>query len=312
MSPPSSPQLRTMRDMAAEAELRVRFEGPALEDNTIDVADLAPAMLALAGTIRSAGLELEPDSNPIKLHVRATEPGSFVLDMILVRPDLFGKITDALTGDGVEALKNLLALLGIGQMGLIPLVKAMNGQAPDTAEERDDQVIFTMPDGRQISALVGAGRLAANVEVRTQIHKFAATMDGTDIMAVTLESTDDSVVIRAEDVEAFVPPRDPTPPTPVTDFEVTTAVSLASVAFVDGNKWRLTDGDATFYASMDDADFQARVDDGHPFRKGDAMTVRMRVVQTQSPQGLHAERSVVEVLSYLPRPQQGRLWDFDS
>jgi len=84
-------------------------------------------------------------------------------------------------------------------------------------------------------------------------------------------------------------------------------VSIATAAFIEGNKWRLSSGDQTFYASVDDPAFVERVNQGEQFAKGDVLKVRMRVVQSRGPSGLQTQRSIVEVLEHIPRARQMRL-----
>lgn len=81
-------------------------------------------------------------------------------------------------------------------------------------------------------------------------------------------------------------------------------MAVATVSFAEGYKWRFTEGDAIFTASIEDPAFRRRIDDGEAFQKGDALECRMRVVQSQRGRALHVERTVVEVRKHLPRGTQ--------
>jgi hypothetical protein len=73
------------------------------------------------------------------------------------------------------------------------------------------------------------------------------------------------------------------------------------VAFTEGNKWRFSDGETTFYAAIEDVQFVARVDLGtERFAKNDMLRVRLRTRQTRGTDGdLHTERTVLQVLEHI-------------
>lgn len=85
-------------------------------------------------------------------------------------------------------------------------------------------------------------------------------------------------------------------------------VSILSLTFVEGNKWRLSDGERTFNAAIEDQQFIDRVDGGiEAFRKGDMLRSQMRISQSQREGRLHTEYAVVEVIQHIPREVQLRL-----
>ena len=78
-------------------------------------------------------------------------------------------------------------------------------------------------------------------------------------------------------------------------------LSIASVVFREGNKWRLSDGENTFYATIEDEAFLARMRQGSvSFRSGDMLRCRMEVTQVRRGGRLHTERRVLEVLEHIP------------
>lgn len=84
-------------------------------------------------------------------------------------------------------------------------------------------------------------------------------------------------------------------------------VSAVSVAFREDNKWRVTDGNSTYYVSMADADFLRRVDEGEAFAKGDTFVCDMWVRQWEGPTGLSTDDTIEKVVEHRHRPSQLRL-----
>jgi hypothetical protein len=68
--------------------------------------------------------------------------------------------------------------------------------------------------------------------------------------------------------------------------EVNLVLSIDSVAFREGNKWRLSDGDTTFWADIDDEAWLARVKHGRvSFRSGDMLRCRVEITQSAATVG---------------------------
>jgi hypothetical protein len=84
-------------------------------------------------------------------------------------------------------------------------------------------------------------------------------------------------------------------------------VSILSLTFAEGNKWRLSDGERSFSAAIEDQAFIDRVDGGiEAFRKRDMLRWRMRTKQSQRDGRLHTEYTVSEVIQHIPRQMQLR------
>jgi hypothetical protein len=79
---------------------------------------------------------------------------------------------------------------------------------------------------------------------------------------------------------------------------------IESLAFKDGNKWRVHDGTATFHASIEDKEFLAKIDAGERFGKGDVLVVDLRQVQSIVNAKLVNESIIVKVLEHRQPLQQ--------
>jgi hypothetical protein len=83
------------------------------------------------------------------------------------------------------------------------------------------------------------------------------------------------------------------------------ALSIRSLAFQEGNKWRLYDGQNTITAAIDDRDFVEKVDSNLVrFAKGDILVCDVKTVQEQTSEGLKTEHTVIRVLEHRQAPTQ--------
>jgi hypothetical protein len=63
----------------------IAYDGPVLRDGAMDVRDLAPALLAVGQLLDAANSALHDDGSQIRVQVRATEIGSFRIDLELIQ-----------------------------------------------------------------------------------------------------------------------------------------------------------------------------------------------------------------------------------
>ena len=102
--------------------------------------------------------------------------------------------------------------------------------------------------------------------------------------------------ISKEDLKSFEPPE-------INDLildEVRQyAFSIVSLAFKEGNRWRLTDGQNTFSVQVNDEAFLRKVDANQvSFSKGDVLLCRLRIQQWQVEDGVRSEYQLVEVVNH--------------
>jgi hypothetical protein len=84
----------------------------------------------------------------------------------------------------------------------------------------------------------------------------------------------------------------------VTDVVVRMSLMVEAPVFKDGNKWRFSDGQQSFFADLDDREFLHRVNAGERFGKGDILSADVRINQQQSGLKLSAERTIVRVYEH--------------
>jgi len=292
----------------AETTFAVTYEGSALVDGRMPVQDLAPALLSLGELFTEASALVYPDREPVALDIRATQEGSFEIDLILTARDAWNHFVDFFGSDGASAVANLFEIVG-GAAGLFFFVKHLHGRRV-VARERvpeSGKVRLDLDDGTVIEVSTEVLALYENVQVRERARAVVEPLRKKGVARLIFKAKQETTVtIEQESVPAYDLPEPEE--ISLSDDTVEMAVSIASVAFTEGNKWRFSDGENTFYATIEDGAFLERIDHGiEAFRKGDILRCRMRVIQSQSEEGLHTERRVVEVTEHIRRGIQLRL-----
>jgi hypothetical protein len=285
----------------AETAFDLAYEGDALADGRMPVRDLAPALLALGEIFTEASQVVAPGRPPAALEIQATSEGSFVVHLLLGGWDA---INDIFTSDDATTLVNLKEAI-VGGTGLFVLIKRLFGRAVKQQEAGPEpgEITITLDDGTRLTVPKAAWDLYGNVEVRKKTRKVIEPLSKPGVESVVFE-VDEQVTVRldAADAPAFELPA--SLPEPLGENELELVLSIVSVAFKDDNKWRLSDGQQTFFAIIHDEAFLQRVAQGEPFRSGDMLRCSLRIVQTKDDEGLHTEYEVLEVLDHIPRQTQ--------
>jgi hypothetical protein len=269
------------------------------------VRDLAPALLALGDIFVAASLALYPEREPVALAIKATDTGSFDVDLVLHVGSTWHKIVHLFSSDTATALSNLKDLVIGAGVCLFALAKAI-GRRRIVAHSNvaSGTVKITLEDGTIMEVPTDVLALYRNIEVRHNVRRFVEPMsrDGVDTIEFRSEG---ETTLRLE--KADVPAYDVPEPMaiPLSDAVTEMHVELTSAVFAEGLKWRFSrGGEDRFTADMIDADFLRRVDQGEAFHKGDTLRCRMRVSQVSRDGKLHTDYQVVQVIQHIPRQAQ--------
>lgn len=291
----------------ASSEFAVVYDGPLLSDGRMPVRELAPALLALGDLFVQASLAVYPDQEPVGLSIKATEEGSFLIQLVLHAPDAWDHLVNLLSSKPATALANLQGLVIGAGGGLFWLIKKLRGRAVVKEEEVSPGMVrLTLEDGTTFEVPREVLGLLAREGIRESARDVVQPVQrqGIDVVAF-LDGDGMTVEITTDDVDAFGIPEPPE--APLHEYEHTMILEIDAPSFIEGNKWRLSDGANHFSATIEDAGFIASVNRGEPFRKGDQIECRMRIEQTHRGDSLHTERHVIEVLRHIPNPQLSML-----
>ncbi len=299
-----------------DAVMSLQYEGPAVDAGAMDVRALAPALIAAADVMREAHALLQIAAPSPRVEVRATRPGSFIIDLLVAEgaDTLYQRAIAVFTSPPVLAVDDLMGLIA-AVLGSVNLVKRIRNRKINQIEQsRNDVTVIILEDGTRIEVPVGspALRLIVNAEYRQALRAMVEPLRGDrGVERVTLSTDNQAETVTVLDLPAFELP--PAREEDLGQADTTVVLRPVNVAFTEGNKWRFSDGEAIFFATIEDLNFLAAVDLGtERFAKNDMLRVRLRTRQTRDASGLHVERSVIQVLAHIPGAVQLDLFAQDA
>lgn len=300
-------------------ELIVSFDGPAIKDGRIDVRDLAPALLALGKAIEASNAVLNGPDKPVKVEAIATSVGSFEIVVDVAIP-FWESVKTLLASGDVTSAKDLLEWIGLigsvavggvaGVKSLVGFVRALDGRKirKVAKSDQDGYVRVVLDDEGRVSITVPVEvlRLYQEIAVQRELSNLLDVLKREAVETIAFRDRADEApqtVFTRDDQERFKPPV--LVAEPLLDTTQLMALSIRSLAFQEGNKWRLYDGQNTITATIEDKDFLDRVDRSIArFAKGDILMCRVRTVQLRTADGLRTEHTVVKVEEHRPAATQ--------
>ncbi|MFC3181673.1 hypothetical protein [Cypionkella sinensis] len=159
----------------------VKYDGPALADKSMDVAHLAPALLALSDLVKEANRYANGDRAAARIYVNADiEQKCFELD-VSVALTIWEQAKLLLADDNVRSAKDLFEWIGIagGGFGLFQLIKWLKGKTVSNVvvlrvKDGDNLVEITVEgDEKPKQVAQAVYELYANVTTR---HKALAVL----------------------------------------------------------------------------------------------------------------------------------------
>ncbi len=283
-------------------EFSVVYDGEALTDNTMDVKDLAPALLSLGQAFDRANSLLNADRADINLQIKAISPGSF--DISLLLSQIVPTAGNALSTDwlkSAETLKELIIGTPTGAIGLLMLIKKLKGQKPKQTSTPDG-IIFEA-DKVRLVVPSDVARLFNDRHERDQVEGVIRPLRKKGITKVVFKQGKQELeTVTSDEMPYFEAGSDKDN---VTEYLIPRQrLQIDSLTFKQG-KWKLNDGGNSHWYSMDDKDFATAIEKGKAFGKFDILLCEVIMTQQMKPDGqLRLDYSVKKVIRHVSNPSQ--------
>jgi hypothetical protein len=288
-------------DEGRSVSIVLRYQGPAVDDGSMDVYQVATNMVAFSEFVVAATHMLYGEGVKVKANVNAFQRGSFLTDLTFQVLGVTGAILAA-TPDVAGVINVVKESLG--------LFKFLHGKSPQKVERTDNSnhVTVTNANGNVIVVQTESLNLTLDENGARAVGQFigdALSKPGVSRLEIT---SDDTEVAQVTDNEAcfFHPILDEVP---VVVQTMQLGLMILEPNFKDGtgNRWAMWDGEASLQFTMEDEVFLKAVDAGEPFRKGDVLVCDLRITQTKTGQKLKIHRAIVKVHGHRSAAEQGKL-----
>jgi len=282
----------------------------------MDVRDLAPALLALSSLIDHINNRVNGADKPVTMKFKSTSKGSLIADLQLAttwvqdvvglfsstKADHLRLIMDTLWGGGAAT----------GLTGLFYLIKFLKGQPAARVEPGPTSTTINVFNiqGDYITTSVATLELAQEPKTLLEAGKVVKPLEkeGVDSFAIMNTGEKPEAMITKEDLPAFLPEK---AEQPAEDTSII-LLQLVHADVTDSNaKWRFTDGNGKFYATIKDEEFMMRFRN-REFTVGHNDALRVELVRRQNVSNgkLRTDNEILRVLNYYSGgvpPVQGKL-----
>lgn len=303
----------------SKATFSVIYEGPTTEDGAVPIDQLAPSLLAIGNLFAAATSAIHGEGTKSVASVYAHRKATSAEVSISVEfVSIVGKLRELLAGDTGTAAANLITILlfvsgGSGALGLVPFIRwCKNRRFTVGAVGDNDTVIAETEDGSKVvvqqhvtNLLLGSGSVNITQNVYNMVRPLE--QEGTEQITFSARGHQPQSVTEP-DLPSFAPWKEEVIEQ-VEGVRKDMMLTVVQLTFKQGNRWRLSDGNAEFWAAINDEEFLKDVQARRElFGHGDILKCDVQVRQhIDQQQQLRTSYSVEKVRQHLPGPQPGEL-----
>lgn len=289
------------------------YDGAALEDGSMDIRQLAPALLAVGDLFERANNLLNENRAHISVRVAAVEHGSFVLHLDLWQT-VFEQVKTLFSLENISTISDLVDNLfgkAAGVVGVFELIRLLRGKkAKRRRTLQNGNVELELPDGSRAEASPKTLDLYEDQRIRQDAAEAVKPVQSEGIDSFEVRRSG-QVIERVEkpDVPNFqqaAEKPDYRDADPAIASSAKRAVEIIKPSFADDLVWTVSGGEGErFTAKMADPNFQERVDRGEVFfKKGDLAIVEVATKSWVVDGKLRSEHEITEVYRFEHRDGQ--------
>jgi len=307
-------------DMSRQA-FQVAYDGESGE-HSIDVEELAPALVAFGRLIREANAQLNGKKAKVKVLVTSDfEHKCFHISFEVIQ-NILHQIATFLQTEDVKTARQILVDLGIiggsGGLGLFGFLRWKKGQKIKEIKDSDQKgiVIVQMGDGNVANVSQEAIELSQSPKIRKALEGTLAPLGSSGVNKISFRENGKELAAYDENdakeiVASFDIPELTKGPELKEDEPDTVTAWLrvySPVYDVKAENWRFLYGDHPIYADISKTSIAEEA-----IRRGGALVndlykVKMEVTQHLTESGqVRLEYKIIDVLDFRPTPQQPNL-----
>lgn len=298
---------------ADKNNITIAYTGSAVDDGTMDVSILGPALMALGTLVNETNKTINNDNSQIAVKVNADfQKGSFEIQLDVIRT-----ITEQLQSlfNNPTSVGDMLSILGLGGAiqsivgipSVIDFIKWVKKRKIDKITKHGNGMCSVSIGDETANVNIIIINLYQSVIVRESLNDMISPVRREGINAFEVRNKQGNAIqsINKEESVGFeFSVADNTPEENISVQTYVQWVRILTVNFED-LKWRFQSGDNKYYAKIEDEDFLKDVENGLSFTKGDMLQIELEQTQTVKPDSnIKNEYRVLKVLKVQKRAKQ--------
>ena len=288
------------------------LDGNALKKGEIDVRDLAPSLLALSDLVEQASNIVNGKNTKIDIRVKSDfRKGSFLVDLVS-NVSHYQNLVDFFSSDEVQAWNTVAGLIGISGCGVFQFLQRSKGQKPERVVEVEhtQKVRVTFQGGDEAEFDKKVIELLNNRDTREAVEKVVEPLkkEGIDTFGFN-QNSEETFRINEKEASYFSAPQSNDEKDQNT---IDIVLKIVAPSFNPENKWRVSDGSRTIYASIADQKFKDRIATRKElFGSGDYLRCRLTTVQWFETGTLKSSYEIEEIYEHIASDQSRQI-DIDK
>lgn len=292
----------------------IAYAGRAVDTGAMAINELAPALLAFSDLVDEANKVLNNDGSKVNVYVKSNfQKGSFEINLEIART-LSDQIKMMFNVSHNYTVTEILGYIGLAStlsgVSVLELIRWLKGRKIKKATKLDKDTIRIFIESEQeehIDVSTNGVKLFRSMKIRKAFEGMLSPLetDGIDAFEVRDKETDRTSIKVSKDEASFYKKPDIESETLTNEFTNRILLRVSSVNFEQNLKWRFDNGDTKFYATVEDEQFVAEVENGEvSFFKGVSLDVDLKTVQTMYDDNIKTEYSVVKVHKIIGKSEQ--------
>ena len=257
--------------------MQLKFEG---QTHSIDANTLVNVLVHYQAVVTEANRQFGGGAREVSIQVNAIEKGSFVIDISVVQ----GIMQQLFSKDTVEYLAGLTAIVG----GVYALYKTFKGRPVKSKEDvrtAEKAVGMTVNGNVKVNVKINNITNVYNQPpVREAISKSVETADADpNVEGFTISEDKDTptTTFKRDEFKDYIyndfDTEDDIPDERM--FDETATLTIVGLNFERGSRWQFMYKGFKINIVVKDDALMNKIDEGERFGKGDAIRVKLRIVQ---------------------------------
>ena len=295
--------------MATETSFKIKFDG---QQHQIDANVLINSLIHTSSIIQEINTYLNAGKK-IKIDIKATEKGSFVIHLELVET-VYQVIKDIFTKENIEVAAAIITIF----TGIIGVKKFLKGRKPKRVKESGDEIVIENENGQIYNVSCNVFNVYQNKVVQEALSKnFEAINEDSAITGFGILDEKDNILefVEKDDFKIMSEMPEAVDHGDRQNVNNNAKLHIIRASFDGSLKWDFLYLGNKISAKVNDTDFYELIDRGEAFAKGDVLDVDLQISQ-KFDETINAyynnSYQVIKINEHIPRGKQIHIFEIEN